>query len=205
MFMNKLKIIIHPSFLILLLIGLYGGFIKEVVSFSIIVFLHELGHFIAAKIFKVNYYSIHLTIIGCMIDLEDFSNLHLVKQTIINCAGIVINVILIICFSILNMELLVEYNKLMIFINLIPIFPLDGYKLIYSSLNIFFDDEYTVDCLFYLSLILIVILLFIIFILKLYGYLLIVSFLLYKTIEYKSYTRKKRMHNFLKIKRMLFS
>ena len=112
--MNKLKIIIHPSFLILLLIGLYGGFIKEVVSFSIIVFLHELGHFIGAKIFKVNYYSIHLTIIGCMIDLEDFSNLHLVKQTIINCAGIIINVILIICFSVMNMELLVEYNKLML-------------------------------------------------------------------------------------------
>ena len=105
----------------------------------------------------------------------------------------------------MNMELLVEYNKLMIFINLIPIFPLDGYKIIYSILSNIFDDEYTVDCLFYLSLILIVILLFIIFTLKLYGYLLIMSFLLYKTIEYKRYTRKKKIHNFLKIKRMLFS
>ncbi len=203
--MNKLKINIHPSFILLLAIGLYGGFLKEVVSFSLIIILHEIGHFIAAKIFNVNHYSIHLTIIGCMIDLDDYSNLNLSKQIIINCAGILINLILIVCFSIMNRDLLVRYNKLMIFINLIPIYPLDGYKIIYSLLSNFFENEYIVDCLFYLSLILIVILLFIIFVLKLYGYLLIIIFLLYKTFENKINSQKIKRYEYLKIKRMLFS
>lgn len=201
--MNKLKIIIHPSFLIMLFIGLYGGFIKEVLLFSLIVLLHETGHFIAAKLFKVKYYAIHLTIIGCMIDLEDFSNIRFYKKIIINSAGIVINILLIIICYKLNLQILVDYNKLMIIINLLPIHPLDGYKIIYSLITLIFDDEYTTDCLFYLSMIVLVIITISILILKLYGFLLILVFLYYKSIKNKLNSHHQKLTNLL-LKKMQY-
>lgn len=200
--MNKVKFIIHPSFILLLLIGLYGGFLKEVVLFSIIVILHELGHLIAAKICKVRYYAIHLTIIGCLIDLDAYQDISFIKKIFINSSGIIVNVFLMIIFAITNYELLYEYNKLMIFINLLPIMPLDGYKLLYAIFTLIFDDEYTKDCLFYLSMIILVVLTIIILILGLYGYLLIIGFLYYKTFRNKKYDR---LSNLLIIKKMQFS
>lgn len=199
--MNNIKINIHPSFIILLLVGLFSGHIEKILYFILVIISHELAHLIAAKIFKVRYYAIHLTIIGCMIDLSDYSDIAVWKQFIINIVGILMNTILLILFNFTNNNLLVEYNKLMIIFNLLPISPLDGYKLIYNLLSLIFDDEYIIDCLYYLSLIILTILSITIYIIKLYGYFLIIIFLFLNTIKTKKEIKKYKLKHYLLFKK----
>lgn len=51
-----------------------------------------------------------------------------------------------------------DYSLLMICFNLLPIYPLDGYRIIKIILEMYFDNEYTTEVCYYLSMLLIVIL-----------------------------------------------
>lgn len=186
-----IKVIIHPSIIILLLIGLFGGFLNELIIFLIITFLHEIGHLISAKIFKVKCRKITLTIIGGFIELDDYSSLSTIPKIIINLSGIIVNLLLfllikVINFNFLDNNIISSYNLLMIIFNLLPITPLDGHKILKSLLETLFEEEYLKDCLFYLSLIILTIISIILFITKLYGYYLIIWFLLMKAFKEKN-------------------
>ena len=187
------KINIHPSVIILLLISLFSGFIKELVIFLSITFLHELGHLIAARFYGISSKRITLTMIGGFIDLDSYQHLKTIPQLIINLSGVIVNLVIILIFKVIKLNFLdnniiviiINYNMLMVILNLLPISPLDGYKILNTFLQIIFDEEYTKDCLYYLSLIFLVVITIILFILKLYGYYLIVIFLLFRTIKEK--------------------
>lgn len=187
------KINIHPSVIILLLISLFSGFIKELVIFLSITFLHELGHFIAAKFYGISSKRITLTMIGGFIDLDSYQHLKTIPQLIINLSGVIVNLVIILIFKVIKLNFLdnniiviiIDYNILMVVLNLLPISPLDGYKILNTFFQTIFDEEYTKDCLYYLSLIFLVIISICLFILKLYGYYLIVVFLFFRTIKEK--------------------
>lgn len=188
-----LKINFHPSLIFLFLIGLFGGFIKELLIFLIITFLHELGHFISSKIYGINSNKITLTMIGGFIDVDSYQHLTTIPQLVINLSGIIVNLIIILIFKVIEnnfpdhniVVIIINYNMLMIIFNLFPISPLDGYKILNTLLQTIFDEEYTKDCLYYLSLIFLVVISIILFIFKLYGFYLIISFLFFRTIKEK--------------------
>ncbi len=191
-----LKIKLGPSFIILLFIGLYGGFFKELCLFITIIGLHELAHIFVAYIFKIHCQSFSLTIIGGCIELEYYNDKPLIIKILINSAGIMMNFFLIIIFLSIKLpevdkNIIVGYNYLMIIVNLLPIPPLDGFKIIKDIFNHFFDIEYTNDCLFLISLIFLSILGIGIFIFKLYGYFIILGFLFFKTLRIKKETKLK--------------
>jgi stage IV sporulation protein FB len=186
-----IKITLHPSIIILLLIGLFGGFLNELLIFLLITFLHEAGHLFTAKIFKVKCHKITLTLIGGFIELEDYSSLNLFSKILINISGIIVNLLIFLFINVININFLDNniiswYNILMIIFNLLPVAPLDGYKILKNLLEIIFEEEYLNDCLFYLSLIILTIISIILFITKLYGYYVIISFLIIKTIKEKN-------------------
>ncbi len=186
-----IKITLHPSIIILLLIGLFGGFLNELLIFLLITFLHEAGHLFTAKIFKVKCHKITLTLIGGFIELEDYSSLNLFSKILINISGIIVNLLIFLFINVININFLDNniiswYNILMIIFNLLPVAPLDGYKILKNLLEIIFEEEYLNDCLFYLSLIILTIISIILFITKLYGYYVIISFLFIKTIKEKN-------------------
>ena len=81
----------------------------------------------------------------------------------------------------------------MLFFNILPVLPLDGYRIVYAVLSIWFDDEYTSDLLFYLSMVSLTFLCIIIFITRSFGLFLIAGFLLRKIIE----DRTKQRHRLL--------
>ncbi len=187
------KISIHPSLILLLLISLFGGFIKELCIFLVITFLHELGHFISSKFYRISSTKITLTMLGGFIDLDNYQHLKTMHQLIINLSGIIVNLIIILLFKVIKTNFLdnniiviiINYNILMVIFNLLPIAPLDGYKILNTLFQMVFDEEYTKDCLYYLSLIFLVIISICLFIFKLYGYYLIVVFLFFRTIKEK--------------------
>ena len=79
-------------------------------------------------------------------------------------AGITTNILLIIILkqfeSILIIKTLIKFNKIMILFNIIPIFPLDGYRIIEDLINnnIIFEEIYLYFSIL-VSIILIIVLL----------------------------------------------
>lgn len=73
---------------------------------------------------------------------------------------------------------------MMIIFSLLPIYPLDGYRVYATILNCIFDEEYSYNFLLVLSLLSIVILFVVNIFTKSLGFFLIISFLIIKQIKY---------------------
>ena len=130
---------LHYSLLLVLILALYTNSIIEFALFFGCIILHEAGHIFFIIFFKQKVKQINLNIFGGQVDCE-IKNLSIIKNIIINLGGVLVN-LTIIKFSYLipkYQNFLISYNYLLIFINLVPIYPLDGYRVcesLLSSLN----------------------------------------------------------------------
>ncbi len=182
------KIVIHPSFLFFLYLSLFTGYAIEAIIFALIIFIHEFAHLVVGSLFGVTLRQINLTGIGGIIELENTPGG--IKDIIISLAGPLANGIIIIVLSIIKKRVpdstyatLYQFNIVMIFVNLVPIYPLDGYRVLKALMLCVFDDEYTMDCMLYLSLILIAIVSILCYIFQFHLGFLIIIFLLYKILK----------------------
>ena len=185
--MKIAKIKIHYSLIFLLILSLFTGSFFNILGILVCIFLHELAHISMLIKYKVKIKYLELSIIGGIIEIEK-KELMLYQKLMIDGIGIIINLIIIILISILNLETmnyLIAYNLFMIVFNLIPIIPLDGYRLLNDVLTSIYDEEYSCYLIKKIDIICLMMLLIIMFILKLYGLLLIWCFLLYKYFRYK--------------------
>ncbi len=104
-------------------------------------------------------------------------------------AGIAINGLIILTvkssnlFATLYQEVVIDYSIMMIMVNLLPVRPLDGSKLIEVILELFFDSEYASDLSFYLSILFLVILTIACLIFRKWLYLIFIIYLLMKNIK----------------------
>lgn len=103
------------------------------VCYLFIIF-HELAHIIFATIFGKKIKMIKLSIAGVCVT---FNNVELktVKNLIIYIAGPLSNICLAILFY--NIDFILEINLFLAFLNLVPIYPLDGYNI----LSLFFNNK----------------------------------------------------------------
>jgi len=180
-----MKIKIHYSFYLLLFIGFFSGILKEVLIFIIIVILHELSHLLTSLIFKKKINFITITLIGGVIDL-DSNEKGLIQEFFINISGILMNLLLVIIIKSFKenyyTKLIFEYNLIMIIFNSLPIYPLDGYRIL-DLIWFNYNNKYkVVKIVSFISFILCIV--FIIFgiMKKSIGICIIGLFLLYKNI-----------------------
>ena len=116
-------------------------------------FLHELGHFFAGIILGFKPKALKINPLGLSISFwvksEDYNrricygNILAVKKLLIAIAGPMVNFILVIFFSIftlsifnINTEIVIYSNILIGLFNLIPIYPLDGGRILKNLLYI---------------------------------------------------------------------
>lgn len=180
-----MKIKIHYSFYLLLFIGFFSGILKEVLIFIIIVILHELSHLLTSLIFKKKINFITITLIGGVIDL-DSNEKGIIQEFIINISGILMNLLLVIIIKSFKenyyTKLIFEYNLIMIIFNSLPIYPLDGYRIL-DLIWFNYNNKYkVVKIVSFISFVLCIV--FIIFgiMKKSIGICIIGLFLLYKNI-----------------------
>ena len=122
------KIRIHFVSYIVAIIFFLMGYFKIYISFMIILFIHELGHILTSLYFKWKIDKIIILPFGCLIKYNELINRPIIEEFIISIMGIIFQIL----FS-LNIN--IYYNLIIIIFNILPIYPLDGSKI----LNLLFN------------------------------------------------------------------
>jgi stage IV sporulation protein FB len=182
-------------------------------------FLHELGHLLAGLLLGFKPKSLKINPLGLSISFwvksEDYNrrifcgNILAVKKLLIASAGPIVNFVLVIFFSINNLEfinidkeILVYSNILIGLFNLIPIYPLDGGRILKNLLYILTGLKNTYMYINIVSYISIIILTFFSSIMIVYleniSVLFIIGYLWYLVIaENRAYKQRNRIYDVL--------
>ena len=146
---------IHPLTYITALIFILVGYFKFYLSFMLVLIIHELGHIALSLIFKWHIKNIILLPLGLLLKFEDNLNKPLIEEFIISISGIIFQLVFI--GLVHNHYLVISSNIILIF-NVLPIYPLDGSKVINIVLNKITNFKTSYFLTLILSLIIILIL-----------------------------------------------
>ncbi|MFI3251933.1 MAG: hypothetical protein R3Y60_02205 [bacterium] len=97
--------------------------------------LHELGHLVFLKKYKREIISITFFPFGGIIKHSGNNNTNLKEDFYIHFGGLLVNIILLFIFHMFNMQTCLLINLGIIISNSIPIYPLDGGKILKTLLN----------------------------------------------------------------------
>lgn len=100
----------------------------------IFIFVHELGHVLAGISLGLKINKINVTILGLSIEFENYGKERRINKIIIDVAGPMVNLILLIMSMIFGVEEIFYINLVLLTINLLPIFPLDGGRILKTAL-----------------------------------------------------------------------
>lgn len=124
---------ISLSFYIIILVCIFFKIVDIFLYSFIFVFLHEITHIIVAKKFGIKCKKVFVTPIGQIAILDKLERLSKNKKIIIACSGIVLNLIFAFIFSFFTsdkMQLIKNINLSIAFFNILPIYPLDGGRIL---------------------------------------------------------------------------
>ena len=138
--LNSFFIEIENLFIIVLISFFFSDKIKLFLTSYFVCYLfiifHELSHIIFASIFGKKIRKLKLSIAGVCVVFNNNDELEIIKKIIIYIAGPLANIILALLF--INIDFVFEVNIFLAFLNLMPVYPLDGYNIlncILTSLN----------------------------------------------------------------------
>ncbi|MFE5320146.1 M50 family metallopeptidase [Paenibacillus sp. NPDC056579] len=134
----------HPLFSIVILLSVLAGYFIETATLFCIVFIHELGHVLAAKNFGWRVKEVQLLPFGGEVVVEEVANVPVWQEIIVTMSGPLQNGIMIVAALGLQSAGLIpaewsvyfiQANMLIGLFNLLPILPLDGGKFMQSVLS----------------------------------------------------------------------
>lgn len=96
----------------------------------IFIFLHELGHLVTGITIGLKIKKINIHISGLSVEFENYGKQRNVNKIIVDIAGPLINIISMIIAIIINQMEIAYINLLLATINLLPIYPLDGGRIL---------------------------------------------------------------------------
>lgn len=141
------KFSIHPLFFFVMLIAFLYGFIYEISLLFAIVLIHESGHAAMAYSFGWRIKRIQLLPFGGVAEVEEHGNKPYQEEALVVLAGPLMNAIMIgVSWLLLKLNVwelafviqFIEYNLIILVFNLLPIWPLDGGKLVQLALSLMF-------------------------------------------------------------------
>ena len=130
------KIYFHPLFLLCTLVFILIGYFRFITYFMLIIIVHEFGHIFVSQLFRWNINKIIILPFGGLTKFNEIINRSLKEEFLIAVAGITFQMI----FFVMTNDL-IEYryysiiNYFILVFNLIPIYPLDGAKILNVLLN----------------------------------------------------------------------
>lgn len=153
-----MKIRLHLNIFIFILIFILTRQIEIYGILMLFAILHELGHMVAGILLGFKPRSLEIMPFGLAVSFESKiedcnkkikkANMQTVKKIIIAASGVIINLIFVLVFSVFDISLfgiekqLILYSNILIAIfNLIPIYPLDGGRIIDSLLHVMYGKK----------------------------------------------------------------
>lgn len=121
-----------------MLISVLTGHFLELLALFTIVFVHEMGHVFAARMYDIKVLSVQMLPFGGVAVMEDSGNLTAGREIVIALAGPLQNLMLIGASLLLHaigiwdgpfLSYFIQSNLLIALFNLLPILPLDGGKI----------------------------------------------------------------------------
>ncbi|MBQ2946566.1 MAG: hypothetical protein IJE04_01775 [Bacilli bacterium] len=130
------KIYIHPLFIIALFVFVSIGYFRFLIYFMMLILVHELGHIIISLLFKWNIDRIIILPFGGLTKYNEMINRPLIEEFLIAISGVIFQFLFYLLIKdFVYYKYFSAINYFIILFNLIPIYPLDGSKI----LNIFFN------------------------------------------------------------------
>ena len=142
-FLKKLHI--HPLFLLLIILSLFTGtFVQLFILFAIIL-IHEIGHYTLANHYQWHIQSIVLWVFGGVMKTTEATNRPIKEDIIVTMAGplqhiwmfaVIYGCSFIDIIPTSLVQTAFYFNWLLLLFNLLPIYPLDGVKLLFYILSL---------------------------------------------------------------------
>ncbi|WP_067727283.1 M50 family metallopeptidase [Oceanobacillus damuensis] len=135
---------LHPVLYIFIVISFLTGTFLELFIIFFLVLFHEMGHYAVARNLKWRIGNIVLWVFGGVMDTEEHGNKPIKEEALVTLAGPFQHlVIYFLCFlaesfylvPVSVVELVLYYNTVLLLFNLLPIWPLDGGKLLLLILS----------------------------------------------------------------------
>jgi stage IV sporulation protein FB len=135
----------HPLFIIILMTSVITGHFLELLTLFAIVFVHEMGHFIAAKGFGWRVREVRFLPFGGVAVVDDQGNIPASEDIAVALAGPLQNFLLAAFALVMEwtriwsaewVHYFIQSNLLIGLFNLLPVLPLDGGKIMQSVMSL---------------------------------------------------------------------
>lgn len=138
-----LKIEIHPLTLLYFVLSIFSGYIKWYLGTMMIVIFHETCHLLMACYFHFDIEKIEILPFGAYLSLIDFYEHSSLENICVLLAGPCSHLLIVFLLRFIESSVFYEYmemmNMLIFLFNLMPIYPLDGGRMIGIVLQEFMD------------------------------------------------------------------
>jgi|SRR5690625_3436593 len=139
-------LVIHPTLLIFLLIAMATGMITQIMIIWTIVIIHECGHLLVARLFRWRIDAVILWAFGGMLKTDEYNTRLMYEDLLVTIAGPAQHVIIFLLIYVAEQltlfpQAMIEqahmFNYIILLFNLLPIYPLDGGKLLLLFVSLF--------------------------------------------------------------------
>lgn len=154
--MSIFKVKVNYLTYIYVLLFLFSGYKKNLTYIFIVFIVHEFGHLFFCKLFNIKIQSIEIYPFGGIIKIDNLINFSILKKFLISSGGLIFQLLLLF----IQNNTLFYYNKLIFCLNILPILPLDGSKVLQNILFNFFSYYKSVLISYIASVITLIIIIF---------------------------------------------
>lgn len=188
----------------MMFISALTGHFKDFILINILIIFHEIGHITIALFFNYKIDRVVIYPFGGITIFNDLVNRPIYQELLIVLAGPIYQIILYtLCMKIYPSNLLTSYHYTLLIFNLLPIYPLDGSKILNLIISIFIS--FNLSHVLSIMISIITLILSISFVLKLnYNTFLMVILLLLSLDIYKEIKNHKSLFNKFLLERYLY-
>lgn len=156
---------------------------KEIIILMLLIFVHELGHMLTALLFKWKIERICIFPLGGVVKFDGMLNSSIFEEFLIVLMGPFFQCVFFLFLCRLDIDNLFFLNSILLIFNLLPIYPLDGGKILNLFLSYFIPYKLSLKVSFYFSFfIFFLCFVFFVFVFKSYFFIFVFMFLFFKLI-----------------------